>query len=797
MDQKEMQRRGVAIAVSIAVCGFSGARLAHADQQATIEEIIITAQKREENLQKVPVSVTAIGAQELEQRGISNLGNLVGVAMPGIYVQPFSGQKSVFNLDMRGVTTGDVSQGTIDPGTAVVIDDVYNARGSGLGFSPAEIDRIEILRGPQGTLFGRNAEGGAIRVVTKGPTGVLGGNVKVGFGDYDTKKQEAHLNLPEFNGLSIKLDAKHEENDGDTKNIAAAAPLGHHSNPGAFEGDGYKLSALFKPVENFTASYDYTYSEMKSSKGVNHKGYPPAVCQGGVACGAAITTVAAPFSDLTNRVSNTWLGLYNGPNDVEITTNRLGLEWKLPNDMTLKSITSTNQSTEFIPANTDQGVATRVSFGPAGISGAALRPAFGTGGIASAGFGAASTLYGAAVVVNYAKVKSDQTSQEFQLLGESKTTKWVTGLYYFRENAIDTRDTAFSAVYQGFAVGVPINPIATNPFFVGASALAVTESRVRSWAGFGQLTWTPESNQQLHLTGGLRYSHDYRTFHRSFNAGLPSNIDQPTIDAGRTDGNATLAYDFTDTINGYIRLATGYRAGGSSVRSPWTGAFASFATFHNEIVHSFEAGIKSELLDRRLRLNVAAYENRINGKIIAVQLIPTNQSVTALINLPGITQTRGIETEAAFAVTDRFTVSGNLSFQNYSESAETKNYITRNDPGAQYNITGMPRWMGAIGADYRFPVAIGTLVAHADWNKSAQSYGTERIAAGAFAPKIWIDQANARLTLQDVKTGPATLKFSVYVTNMFDSIHPIFSTPQNTWVSSFPRTYGVEIGADF
>ena len=188
------------------------------DHSSGVADIVVTAQKREENLQDTPISMVALSADTLEEKGIGSLSDLFTGAIPSIRIAPFVGRVSAVSIGMRGLVPVDATQVSRDPTVGIYIDSVYLGRVSGLGMELADIERIEVLRGPQGTLFGRNTIGGAISVVSKRPTGELGLDVKAGIGNYRGRTFATHINLPEAAGISVKIDGVFEGRGGVVQN---------------------------------------------------------------------------------------------------------------------------------------------------------------------------------------------------------------------------------------------------------------------------------------------------------------------------------------------------------------------------------------------------------------------------------------------------------------------------------------------------------------------------------------------------------------------------------------------------
>lgn len=196
-----------------------------------------------------------------------------------------------------------------------LVDDVYLGRAQGIGAELADPERIEVLRGPQGTLFGRNAEGGAIRIVTKKPTGELGGNAKVTYGNYDQQRYEAHLNLPEVAGFSVKLDYLNTSHNGWTENGPRVERLAKQEDFGSFDAEGYRAAVRWKPVDTVTVDYAYDHSVTKDVRDYNVLVAPPYGFQpDGPLTPLTTFQGARPLTDsIHERTDKTWTPLYAEP----------------------------------------------------------------------------------------------------------------------------------------------------------------------------------------------------------------------------------------------------------------------------------------------------------------------------------------------------------------------------------------------------------------------------------------------------------------------------------------------------
>lgn len=213
-----------------------------------LQDIVVTATKRETNLQKTPIAISVLDPEAIKDRHVQSLLDLGDGAVPSLRVATFEARQSALTIGIRGIVPFDQNQTARDSGVGVYIDGVYLGRSQGLNAALFDVQRIEVLRGPQGTLFGRNTEGGALSIVTKAPTGEFGGRVTAGFGNYGARNGEAHIDLPEYQNISIKLDGVYQHQDATTRN-----PLAGQLGWNAYDRVGGRIAARWKPTDSFTA----------------------------------------------------------------------------------------------------------------------------------------------------------------------------------------------------------------------------------------------------------------------------------------------------------------------------------------------------------------------------------------------------------------------------------------------------------------------------------------------------------------------------------------------------------------
>ena len=240
------------VLLSIAIVGALGSAAAQAQTADTgrLEEVIVTAQRRSESLQDVPLSVVALSAETLEARGINGITSLLSGQIPSVRMQPFAGNPTILEIAMRGFINPQGTDITNENPVPVYIDDVYYGRMTAMAMELADVERLEVLRGPQGTLFGKNAAGGTIRVISKEPTGELGLNQRLEFGNLNYWKSVTHLDLPEVANISAKIDFVATDRDGWAENHPNS-----QEDYGRLKSTAGAVTLLWKPTEDLKFNY--------------------------------------------------------------------------------------------------------------------------------------------------------------------------------------------------------------------------------------------------------------------------------------------------------------------------------------------------------------------------------------------------------------------------------------------------------------------------------------------------------------------------------------------------------------
>lgn len=458
------------LTVGILLAAASQITLADSNRTSELEEVLVTAQKREQSLQSVPLAISALTALQLEAQGISSFDELSDGAIPSLRILPFGNSPSTKVITIRGNGPLDVGQVTRDGSVALYLDGIYLGRAQGLSMEYAELKRIEVLRGPQGTLFGRNTTGGAVSLISQKPSGSLGLKQTVGTGRYDALRSSTHFNLPEFAGLSIKLDYLHSERDGWVDNTAPG-----QSDYNAYDKDGGRVSLRWQPTEPWLIDYTYDRSDVDVTQNYFqlHEDLIGAI---GVEPGRQKKT-RFPVNTLD-------------PTTTKQDMHALTASWEWSDNLTLKSLTAYHELDE----ETNNNFAGALYFN---------------------GLIAASD------------IQQQQFSQELQLIGSSEQLEWVAGLYYFEEDVDETLLNLFTLDIFGDITGTPLTQI---PPLSGAPPRVVS-ARTKSTAVYGQATWTPPILQdRLHITVGARYTEDDKSGQR-FETGFDRfSLDSNNVD---------------------------------------------------------------------------------------------------------------------------------------------------------------------------------------------------------------------------------------------------------------------------
>lgn len=738
--RNDLVRAALAASVSLAalITATPGRAQDSADEGSLvgIEEIVVTAQKRAENLQDTPISIVALNSEALDQRGIGSLSDLFTGAIPSVRIAPFVGRVSAVSIGMRGLVPVDATQVSRDPTVGIYIDSVYLGRVSGLGMELADIERIEVLRGPQGTLFGRNTIGGAISVVTRKPTGKFGLDLRTGIGNYGGRSLGGHLNLPEVAGISFKVSGVYESRDGLVRN-----PLAGSRDYSEIEKYGVRGTAQWRATDDLTLTYSYDFS---ADNGTSNYSYITASDQS-LAVRPSFVTID------TDRVQTARVGVPVLQNPQRAHGHALTAEYEISDNLTIRSISAWRRlnSTQW-----DQD----------------------TGGLTSWGI---NRRFGR---LSYAKVQQHQFSQELQFVGDIGDFKYVLGGYYFKEKGSDTATVFSSGTLDATLTGVNLFPEPTPDAGTTRVPDRAATARITSKALFGQLTWSPRMLKGLHLTAGARYTDDLKIGWLDYIAGVNPNMSF-RFASQRVDPMLTVAFDFTQDINAYAKWSRAYRTGGANTRS------STLRTFGEEEVHAWEAGLKADLLDRKVRVNIAAYSSRLSDQQVDF-LNPAAISNTETVNAPEKRQIKGIELDVTLVPTRGLRLGASYVYTD-APSTPVRNPFTGAIEQSRSAFT--PPHSATFTLDYTFPrINLGQLKLHVDVETAGNYFANGTVNFKAEKAVL----LNGRLTLDEIDLGQGELELALWGKNLTNTRYNLFDfriAGRNTLTQwNDPRTYGVE-----
>ncbi len=770
-------------ALSLVSAGLvSGAYAQDTGAAAGKEEVIVTAQKRSQALQDVPVSVTAISGETIARAAITNVQDLQ-VSTPGLGVVSTNRPGTGTGVRLRGVGTGGNDAG-LEGSIAFSVDGVYRIRsGSSLG-DFVDVERVEVLRGPQGTLFGKNTSAGVISVTNRKPVNEFEGFAEGTLGNYDLKRFRGAINIPLIDEkLAFRAALGMNKRDGYIEDVASGATYN--------DRDRFSVSGKlrFTPSDNFdwTITVDYARADEHCCAIVAYSQAPGAVFVPFLAGLAAArgTSYAVNPDPLSYKTS------LNGP---LLNSNKdLGfeseMEWSLDDSTTLTLISSYRKFDDYTYNDTD--------FGGADLSNQTV-----TLGL---------------------KVHSE----EIRLQGTEDSVlsglDWLIGAYYSSEKIVYTEDVHTGADQQ--ATATFLSSATVRPLVAGVYPEMdnVTGQRARS-NGESYAIFTHNIlnvTDDFRVIAGLRYSSDSKSgVGTPYAVGLQTTLPRAGLlssfipnygfDTEFKDdavtGTLVLNYDFADDVMGYVSYSRGYKSGGFAMARESGGRmYSTVATcsasrtvvatvgttriyqcdpndsrFESETVDSYEIGLRSQFFDKALTLNLtgfwAKYDNLQVNTYNGIQFVLSNA---------GSATTRGIELETRYVTPiEGLTLGGTLSWLD-ARYGDKVGVLTPGEPSLGGTaLGGASKWSGSATIDYSTYISESArLYARAEYAFSTKAYTSTRVSStGGELILPGYDTTNFVLGL-DLDNG---VDISAYCRNCFDD-------RRETFVTSSPGQAGMKI----
>lgn len=710
-----------------------------------IDEIIVTARRREESVQTVPISLAVISAQSLEKQSLFSLRD-AGNTVPNLAISSHAAQgTSAPVIMLRGVgqLQADLSN---DPGVGIYVDGVYIGRNQGIDFNLLDLEQIEVLRGPQGTLFGRNTTGGALNITTKRPTQEFGGTVGVRLGNYDRRDVDAQINLPLTDQLAARISAGYRSEDGYGSRLdyATGRKTGEYgdTNRGSTRGqllwtpgDAYEMRAIV----------DWSKTDQSAStrslRALNPSGIIDQL--------NGLSDI--PF-DENMLTSNEFNNYATGPNfDEEEGLGAAVIQTWQPDGDTLQSVKSI---TSYRKVSTHVGV----------------------------DFDGSPIL----ILDSTYDVRQKQYAQEFQFNGASlqKRLDWTLGLYFFREDASFRQES----------------PVLPEFFLAGGPDIGFvvpSEQRTTSYAAYGQGSY--HLTDRLTLTAGLRYTVDKKELGREKYSYYSHAVVIPhqsfEEDWGALTPHADLAFRITPDVLTYVSVSEGFRSGGFN-SNPTTAA--DTAPFDPEYLWTYEAGLKSEWLERRVKLNAAVFHSKYEDMQFSVNTVLPNGSPVKIYRNAGSATIDGFELEATLQPVDSLTFNLGVG---YTDATYT-NLDASSGVLKGSRFPGTPEWSVSSALEYQADIgANAALSARVDytWKSSLLMELVPAVGPDPTPRQDAYGLLDARVALSSARS---TWSAGVFGKNLTDER---YMTAAHDWgglgykdsVWATPRQYGVFLSYDF
>jgi iron complex outermembrane receptor protein len=622
------------LAASALAAGFAFPAFAQGTAQATqdtaaqgggLEEIVVTAERREEKLRDVPIAVTSFNAKSLQERNITDIRGIQGF-IPNVAIVQSPGYQTESDISIRGGVTINPAP-YWDPTNGLYVDGIYIPKAIGNVTDMANIDHIEVLRGPQGTLYGRNSLGGAINIVTQKPTGEFEGYISAGAGNYGSTMVRGNINLPKIGIFSIDLSGVMEGHDGYVNTVATPGYKSWLGRLDSLNSRAGRIAVRADITDDLTLDYTFDNSYQKDTPNYSQL---TRVGAGGIFDPTSPAYLGIPLAQFIQHnpgPSNaaTVDGGYAGARPFEVADIRahaLTATWDVADELTLKSISAYRWI--------DWSNNLDLDGSPLPIAGTEL-----------------FTHYHAA-------------SEEIQATGQIDRFHYTVGAFYFQDG------------------GYTQNP---QSFFEGG---AVEDSQygygTQNYAAYTQVDYNPPVlDDKLTITFGLRYNNETKTGSRFLAEGtafaplttIISGVNQ-SKNFDSTTPMAVIKYAIDDDTNVYIKYAEGFKSGGFNGEA--TTLKEATTPFAPETVDEYEVGIKSRWLGGKLNVNLAAYYDQHSNMQLSI-FTATGGTTESIVRNAGSADIDGIELDFQALPISWLSLSGQVGYTNTNYNSLVENGV--------------------------------------------------------------------------------------------------------------------------
>lgn len=724
-----MHQRRKALAVRLLPAALALAYTGATRAEDKVEEIIVTAQKRAERLQDVPISITAITSSQLETRGIEGAATLAGIA-PNVHFTNVPAQTTGGAIFIRGIGVGQPAIWA-DPSIGLYVDGVFVGKNQGAFFELLDMERIEILRGPQGTLFGRNTEGGAVNFVTRKPSGEFGGNVGIELGNRERRVAKIAMDLPKMGIMSINFAVRDENQDGWISN-PNGKPWGGRGRTAGHLGAAFE----FTPKLKVNYAYDKTHvSETPTATSLRSTaGY-----------GALYPTIAgnplSAYSLFQQGFNGVPQAFFAAPALASLAQARsFNLLPGVASFITPYAHGGLNSYPSSVAGDPGRNYYQKLD-----VEGHAVTATYAIDDRNSLKYIGAKRrmrldddkdLDGTPLNIYESALKTDFSSysHELQWIGNTERINYVAGLYWYKDNG-----ASYSNDQGAFLTLLPPTAL------FGASAFGYNQQMshvtTEAKAVFGQIDY--KLTDAWTATAGFRHTSEKKggsvwktrtnaNFSAPGSAGVSYIINPGSATADFSANTPVLAlnYKVNADLNIYGRVAKGFKSGGFPTQA--STATLALTPFEPEKSTSYEVGFKSQLWGGRAQVNAALFRTNVTN--FQVSQLPAGSTTPTMVNA-GKAEYQGFEVEGALVVADGWKLQGGYGYL----EAEYKEYMQFNQFGALINAADntmpvyAPRHSLTLSLDGRLArTPIGTLrgIIDARYTSKAYNYSAQRTATG-------------------------------------------------------------------
>lgn len=747
----------------VAVLGMSSGMVHAQDASSSaIETVEVTARKHVEPLQQTPISITSFTSEDLRARNITNLSNIAPYTPNLVFDQGTgnTGSSDTAQIFIRGIGQSDFLF-TTEPGVGIYIDGVYLPRSIGSLMDLIDVQQIDVLKGPQGTLFGQNSVGGAINITTKEPTPDFGGEASATVGNYGRYDFSGTVNIPLAGDKllsSLSLITRNE--DGYVKRVSDGATEGN------IDMIGGRAQVLWTPDSQFdlriTGDYTRRHEHAIADTAIAINPAAPVLALWNALVGPS---VGGPYTEASVSPNPNY-DYGTGPDysDLTVWGTAVTATWHL-NDLTLKSITSYRDQTAAFGIDTD---------------------------------------HSALDYLNQTVADKDhQLGEELQATGTAFGDRfnYVFGGAYFGEGGHDAYNLDLAPGLYDALEMLPPGVIPGlggkgNPANVALDLDELIDTAINDQTYAAYAHGEFKITSQLTASAGLRYTYDLKHLSESLvhlSAGVTS------FDVAESDNwNALtpqfeLQYQWTPDIMTYASASRGFKAGGFNGRA--STEFIAEQPFNPEYVWTYEAGFKTEWLDKHALVNgTLFYSDYSNLQLTTLTTDPTG-SVAAIVQNAGKARIQGFELESIAVPADGW----NIDFSaGYLDAAYIQLDPTVSGIALNSTLPKTPRWTLSFGSDYTFGIPWGALTLRADYSFRSRVDNTATDDAILVQNGFGLLSANA--TFQPKGADWNLVLFGTNLTNkryIANGLSGIDSVGTADVTYGRPREYGVRFNVNF